>query len=124
MNKKFLTRYFWYLIRWQLSTPILALVIIYFTWFDPTTKTIIANLIGGLIFFWIDKYVIFREGSPFSVWEIKERINCADCGKEARGYRLVKSKKYDKTDDKKPEYRCESCSKQKSEKLREVGVEH
>jgi len=48
-----------YLIRWQLSTIILAPCIHYLP-FDTLTKTIIANLIGGCIFFWIDKF-IFKE---------------------------------------------------------------
>lgn len=45
-----------YLVRWQLSTPILALCI----WVIPCNyviKTIIANLIGGLIFYKVDKLI-------------------------------------------------------------------
>jgi len=58
---KLLKQYLLYLIRWQLSTPILALVMYLFhpqqiEWIP----SIIANLIGGLIFFWIDK-LIFKE---------------------------------------------------------------
>lgn len=53
--KKFLL----YLIRWQLSTPILALCLNNLN-FSTTVNTIIANLIGGAIFFWIDK-LIFKE---------------------------------------------------------------
>jgi hypothetical protein len=52
-------RFFLYLLRWQLSTPILAIVL-YFLPFTTLVNTIIANLIGGIIFFWIDK-LIFRE---------------------------------------------------------------
>jgi hypothetical protein len=44
-------RYFLYLIRWQLSTPILAWCIFIFATLGTTWATIIANLIGGLIFF-------------------------------------------------------------------------
>jgi hypothetical protein len=49
-----------YLIRWQLSTPILAIVV----WaliddIGSLGSTIIANLIGGLIFYNVDRY-IFR----------------------------------------------------------------
>ena len=47
-----------YLLRWQLSTPILAVVI---TLTTPScgnlVSTIIANLIGGLIFFKIDQLI-------------------------------------------------------------------
>lgn len=49
-----------YLIRWQLSSPILALCL---WWLDPlgvVRATITANLIGGCIFFWVDK-IIFKE---------------------------------------------------------------
>lgn len=45
-----------YLLRWQLSTPILALVL-YLLHTTTLLETIIANLIGGLIFFWVDKKI-------------------------------------------------------------------
>ena len=50
-----------YLLRWQLSTPILAGVLCY-TVNDLGNfwSTVIANLIGGLIFFNIDK-LIFKK---------------------------------------------------------------
>ena len=48
-----------YLIRWQLSTPILALCLSVFN-FNTIINTIIANLIGGAIFYWVDKF-IFKE---------------------------------------------------------------
>jgi hypothetical protein len=50
-----------YLLRWQLSSLILAPVIYLGTrrkW-SPLTSAIIANLIGGAIFFWVDKFLIF-----------------------------------------------------------------
>ena len=50
-----------YLFRWQLSTPILALVL-HLLDTNEIIETIIANLIGGIIFFWIDK-LIFKERS-------------------------------------------------------------
>lgn len=49
-------KYALYLLRWQLSTPILAIVL----WIMRTNQlleTIIANLIGGLIFFWVDRKI-------------------------------------------------------------------
>ena len=52
-------KYILYLIRWQLSTPILALIL-YILKINVILETIIANLIGGLIFFWID-YKIFNK---------------------------------------------------------------
>lgn len=46
-----------YLLRWQLSTPILAICIKKFKKYGDLKATIIANLIGGLIFFWVDKLI-------------------------------------------------------------------
>lgn len=54
-----------YLIRWQLSTPILAICLSIFN-FNTVVNTIIANLIGGIIFFWVDKY-IFKENKGVEV---------------------------------------------------------
>lgn len=48
-----------YILRWQLSTPILALVL-YLLNTNEIVETIIANLIGGIIFYWVDKK-IFRK---------------------------------------------------------------
>ena len=51
-----------YLLRWQLSTPILSAVI-YFTidlW-GNLASTVLANLIGGLIFYKIDKLIFKRK---------------------------------------------------------------
>ena len=53
-------KYILYLLRWELSTPILAIVL-YHLPFNTLINTIIANLIGGMMFFWIDR-LIFKEG--------------------------------------------------------------
>lgn len=51
-----------YAIRWQLSTFILAPVIFYgqlwFGW-GATTCAAVANLIGAVVFFPVDKYITF-----------------------------------------------------------------
>ena len=52
-------RFILYIIRWQLSTPILALCM-YLLGFNTVINTIVANLIGGCIFYFIDK-MIFKE---------------------------------------------------------------
>lgn len=52
-------RYILYILRWQLSTPILALIL-YLLHTNEIIETIIANLIGGMIFYWVDK-LIFKE---------------------------------------------------------------
>ena len=56
-NKNMLKKYIAYLIRWQLSTPILAVCLHFLTGLGELWATIIANLIGGLIFFWVDKKI-------------------------------------------------------------------
>lgn len=49
-------RFILYLIRWQLSTPILA-VCLNFLNLGTLLNTIIANLIGGIIFYFVDKKI-------------------------------------------------------------------
>ena len=60
MNKETIKKYLLYLLRWQLSTPVLAAVL-YIMNTKEIYETIIANLVGGLIFFWVD-ILIFRGG--------------------------------------------------------------
>lgn len=47
-----------YLVRWQLSTPILTICLWLFSGLGILTSTIVANLIGGLLFFKIDKRIL------------------------------------------------------------------
>jgi hypothetical protein len=118
-------RYGLYLIRWQLSTPILAAVLYLLAGLGALTATVIANLIGGLIFFWVDRFIFTsRALATPARWEVREEVRCADCSTIARGYRLVMTKNYDRTNDPEPEFRCEACSKKKSEELKRRGVEH
>lgn len=51
--------YLLYLLRWQLSTPIL-MIILKILDTNIIIKTIIANLIGGMIFYWVDKKILVR----------------------------------------------------------------
>jgi hypothetical protein len=121
-------RYALYLIRWQLSTPILAPIIALvkgsssiFGTAEEWLAASIANLIGGLIFFWVDKLIFTSKLG--SIWHVEENIICVDCNQPAaRGYRLVKSINYDrsKADSK---YRCEACSIAKANRLKQNGVE-
>jgi hypothetical protein len=117
-----LKRYGLYLVRWQLSTPILALVLLWLSKMNEWIATVIANLIGGLIFFWVDRF-IFTNRKLEDQWEVRENIKCVDCGKVTRGYRLVKTRNYDRTKDPLPEFRCEHCSEKKTQELRGRGVE-
>lgn len=53
-------RFILYIIRWECSSPILALCLV---WLEPVGTiwaTVIANLIGGTIFYFVDKK-IFKE---------------------------------------------------------------
>lgn len=106
---KLAKKYFLYLVRWQLSTPILAIVLKLLAHMNTLLATIIANLIGGLIFFWIDK-IIFKKKSDVPLWEIEENVKCADCKKVGKGYRIVSWGNYDRSEDKHPEFRCKECS--------------
>lgn len=46
-----------YLTRWQMSTPILALVTYYLADFGTLIASVVANLVGGLIFYKVDKLI-------------------------------------------------------------------
>ncbi|MDD1673656.1 MAG: hypothetical protein LUP99_04520 [Methanomicrobiales archaeon] len=52
------TRYGLYLLRWQASTPILVGVVILLAATGQIVSAIMANLIGGLIFFWVDQFIL------------------------------------------------------------------
>jgi len=117
-----LKRYVLYLVRWQLSTPILAVCVWWLTdSLGATLTTIVANFIGGLIFFWVDLWIFRNTDILFTgeLWEAQDAIACADCGKAGiRGYRLVKAHAYDKSQDKSPEFRCHDCSGKKYQRDR------
>ena len=65
-----------YLVRWQMSTPILWLVVSQLG--AGLGATVAANLIGGAIFFWIDR-IIFG-GRMDIEWELLANGACTDCG--------------------------------------------
>ena len=69
-------QYILYLVRWQLSTPILAICLNLLS-FNTILNTIIANLIGGLIFYWVDKFIFRGEDDGKGV-KNKNRIFKAD----------------------------------------------
>lgn len=107
--KKFL----FYLLRWQLSTPIIWLVVRNLG--TGLMATIIANLIGGCIFFWVDK-IIFRSNKP-EIWYLKKG-KCSKCKKSGDLYRLVKAENYDRTNAV-PKFLCADCS---LEKLKQLNI--
>jgi len=112
-------RFTLYLVRWQLSTLILAPSVAFFKhspslWGtkEDWISAIVANLIGGCIFFWVDRF-IFKSKS-IEKWEILKSGKCHDCGQIDSVKRLVVAPGgYDRSEDKCPEYRCVSCSEKK-----------
>ena len=112
-----------YLIRWQLSTIILAPAVAFFKhspslfgtredWIAAT----VAYLIGGCIFFWVDRFIF--KSKMIEKWERVKTVKCYDCGKIDLVQRLVLAPGgYDRRDDSNPEYRCKACSAKKMERL-------
>jgi len=113
-----------YLIRWQLTTLVVAPVISYSLnsgnagsaqeWF----ATSMANIAGGLIFFWVDRFIF--QSKTVEDWEVIKSGKCHDCGKTGLVRRLVHiPDKYDRRDDPNPEYRCKKCSKIKLKNIKD-----
>lgn len=109
-------RFILYLFRWQLSTPILWLVVRNMG--TGVWATVLANLIGGSIFFWVDKFIFTSQA--VEIWHIKEG-KCDNCGKISRLWRLVRTAGYDRMNSK-PIFLCLNCSKEKTDQLRAQGV--
>lgn len=106
-----------YIFRWELSTPILWGVL-YFVG-AGIWGTILANLVGALIFFWVDRF-IFTSGTV-EVWNFKDKGVCDNCGAEESLWRLVRAANYDKSDSESKFY-CMKCSKKKTDELRAKGI--
>lgn len=61
--------------RWQLSTPILAIIPFFLTEIGVSNfwvTAFIANLIGSLIFFKVDEYIFSKELTRFS--RLRKRV--------------------------------------------------
>lgn len=113
-----------YLIRWQMSTPILAPTVAFFKhspnmfgtmedWYAAT----IANFIGAFIFFWVDRFIF--KSKIIERWEIIDGGRCHDCKKFGIVRRLVETEGYNRIADPEPEYRCPTCSRKKLEELKQ-----
>jgi DNA-directed RNA polymerase subunit RPC12/RpoP len=105
-----------YLLRWQLSTPILWLVVRNMG--AGIWATVVANLIGGAIFFWVDRFIFTSQA--VEMWHLKEGT-CDNCGSRGHLWRLVLAPNYDKREEE-PKYFCMKCSKAKTEELRAKGI--
>jgi hypothetical protein len=106
-----------YICRWELSTPILWGVL-YFVG-AGIWGTILANFVGALIFFWVDKFIF--TSAAVEMWHFKEKGICDECGKESELWRLTVAPNYDKRD-KDPKFYCMECSKKKTDELRKKGI--
>ncbi|MCX7927796.1 MAG: hypothetical protein N2606_06660 [Candidatus Omnitrophica bacterium] len=109
-------RFILYLVRWQLSTPILWLVVRNLG--TGIWSTVIANLIGGVIFFWVDRFIF--TSYAIEVWQFKDKGTCDACGKEESLWRLVYAPSYDRRNAV-PVFLCMDCSKAKTDALRKKG---
>ena len=105
------------MLRWQLSTPILWLVVRNLG--AGFGATVIANLIGGSIFFWVDRFIFTSKA--VEMWHVKEKGKCDSCGKETSLWRLVLAPNYDKREAT-PKFFCMECSKKRTDKLRREGI--
>lgn len=117
-----MVKFILYLIRWQLSTPILAPIVAYFKHSEAIFGTkedwiaaTIANLIGGCIFFWVDRFIF--KSKAIEKWEIIHYGQCYECKKFGLLKRLVKAPGYDRSNDENPQYRCKKCSDKKLKRL-------
>ena len=109
-------RFLLYLIRWQLSTPILWLAVRNLG--AGIGATVIANLIGGAIFFWVDRFIFTSQA--VEIWHIREG-RCDNCGEVSHLWRLVKTAGYDRSNSR-PVFLCMRCSKEKTDALRAQGI--
>jgi hypothetical protein len=112
-----MVRFLFYVARWQLSTPILWLVVSNLG--AGLQATILANLIGASIFFWVDRFIFGTKAE--AIWEVLREDECADCGDIgivrrlvlAPGAGAVHPHSYDRRDDAHPKYLCPACSAKK-----------
>lgn len=109
-------RFLLYCLRWQLSTPILWIVVRRMG--ASLWSTIVANAIGACIFFFIDKFIF--TSNTIEMWHLKEG-KCDNCGKNSNLYRLALAPNYDKRTDPNPKFLCYNCSKIKTDELRKKG---
>ena len=115
-----------YAFRWQLSSPILAVVMAIVkgtpNWFGTAEEwkaAAIANLIGSLIFFWVDRFIFTSKA--VEMWHFVPEGNCDECGNRTELWRLTLAPGYDKRADE-PKYLCMECSKKQTDKLRAKGI--
>ena len=91
-------------------------------WFTPNMKP---QIIMMVVYAGLNIWGLIEWSKGTNVlnpqWETKENIKCVDCGNISRGFRLVKTTNYDKSNGV-IEFRCQTCSNIKIEKLKDSGV--
>lgn len=105
-----------YIGRWELSTFTLAPVLILLSNVPTLVATVIANLIGALIFYNVDR-LLFKRKVSTPLWEIRENYSCASCGEKGLTFRIVEWGSYNRIDSF-PQWRCWQCAKEKREEVR------
>jgi hypothetical protein len=120
-----LLKFLLYLGRWQLSSPILAPIVALFagapiwgTW-QTWLGTVTANLLGGAIFFWVDRFIFTSKA--VEMWHFVPEGKCDNCSEVTSLWRLALAPGYDKRNDE-PKYLCMKCSKAKTDELRKKGI--
>jgi hypothetical protein len=83
------------------------------------TATVIANLIGAAIFFWVDRFIFTSQA--VELWHYTESGNCQRCGRKTGLWRLVKAANYDRSGAK-PVFLCLKCSQEKLKELKSQGI--
>lgn len=119
-------RFILYLLRWQASSLILAPMIALVKGspnllgdVSDWQAAILGNLVGGCIFFWVDKFIF--TSAAVEMWHFKEDGVCDECGKKSSLWRLALAPNYDKRDTE-PKFLCMECSKKKTDELRKKGI--
>jgi hypothetical protein len=110
MTHQNMKKYGLYLLRWQLSTPILAGALYVLTFLDTLSATIVANLLGGLIFFWVDRY-IFASNQLKGQLKMKSSIVNADCAREMRARNDSKTEACSRITDGHPNFSAKSAQR-------------
>jgi len=117
-------KFFLYLLRWQCSTPILAVVTTWLASQNEWVAAAVANLIGGCIFFFIDRLIFKQPNSDIPLWQIAKGDNqyCYNCQKKSPVlFRVIEWKKFNwRAQRKDIHFRCAACAEQKLRALEEL----
>ena len=94
---------------------------ILFAVMGQSLAAIVANLIGGLILFWVDQFIFYFPVACCAVGGQREHL-LRGLRQSRAGVPAGSVRDYDKSNDAAPGFRCEECSKKKTEALRGKGI--